>query len=123
MCDLTKAKAATASRADAANGGSLELVELNLASLASVRACADALVANGEPFDLVICNAASWRMRSGKTADGFEMQMHEPSRPIVLVNRIASLMKPGSAARQSVVSRPSKFGRRSRRSEFRAHAL
>jgi hypothetical protein len=48
--DLTKAKAATVSvRADAANGGSLELVELDLASLASVRACADALVADGKP--------------------------------------------------------------------------
>src|SRR6476620_2858008 len=56
--DLTKAKTATAPvRAGAANGGSLELVQLNLASLASVRACADALVANGKPFDLVICNA------------------------------------------------------------------
>src|SRR5947209_10050976 len=56
--DLTKAKAATApARAGAANGGSLELVQLDLASLASVRACADALVADGRPFDLVICNA------------------------------------------------------------------
>ena len=37
--DLTKAKAATAPvLADAANGGSLELVQLDLASLASVRA-------------------------------------------------------------------------------------
>jgi NAD(P)-dependent dehydrogenase (short-subunit alcohol dehydrogenase family) len=49
--NLAKAKDATAPvRADAANGGSLELVELDLASLASVRACADALVANREPF-------------------------------------------------------------------------
>ena len=35
----------------------LELVELDLASLDSVRACADALVADGKPFDLVIANA------------------------------------------------------------------
>ena len=41
--DLAKAKRATAEvRAQAANGGGLELVELDLASLESVRACADA---------------------------------------------------------------------------------
>src|SRR5246127_5956309 len=46
--DLNKAKSATEQvRAQAAKGGGLELVELDLASLASVRACADALVAAG----------------------------------------------------------------------------
>ena len=56
--DLRKAKAATAGvRAAAKNGGGLELVELDLASLDSVRACADALVDAGKPFDLVIANA------------------------------------------------------------------
>jgi NAD(P)-dependent dehydrogenase (short-subunit alcohol dehydrogenase family) len=49
--DLAKAKTATA------GVRGLELVELDLASLASVRACADALVADGKPFDLVIANA------------------------------------------------------------------
>src|SRR6202042_3406693 len=48
--DLGKAKGATAQvRPDAANGGSLELIELDLASLASVRACADGLNAAGKP--------------------------------------------------------------------------
>src|SRR5271163_5010770 len=46
--DLNKAKAATGRvRDEAAKGGGLELVELDLASLKSVRACADALVAAG----------------------------------------------------------------------------
>src|SRR5277367_5441800 len=96
--DLTKAKAATAPvRADAANGGSLELVQLDLASLASVRACADALVASGKPFDLVICNAGVMATPAGKTADGFETQFGTNHLGhFVLVNRIASLMKPGS---------------------------
>src|SRR6202008_2101776 len=50
--DLAKAERATAEvRAKAAKGGSLELVELDLASLKSVRACSDALVADGRPFD------------------------------------------------------------------------
>ena len=96
--NLAKAKDATAPvRADAANGGSLELVELDLASLASVRACADALVANREPFDLVICNAGVMATPSGKTADGFERQFGTNHLGhFVLVNRIASLMKPGA---------------------------
>src|SRR5271157_5339903 len=42
--DLTKAKAATAGVLAGANGGGLELVELDLASLDSVRVCANALV-------------------------------------------------------------------------------
>ena len=55
--DLAKAEARPQQiRALAANGG-LELIELDLASLESVRACADALVADGRPFDVVIANA------------------------------------------------------------------
>jgi NAD(P)-dependent dehydrogenase (short-subunit alcohol dehydrogenase family) len=96
--NLAKAKEATALvRADAANSGSLELIELDLASLASVRACADALVANGKPFDLVICNAGVMATPFGKTADGFETQFGTNHLGhFVLVNRIASLMNPGS---------------------------
>ena len=56
--DLSKARAATAGvRAAAKKGGGLELVELDLASLDSVRVCANALVDAGKPFDLVIANA------------------------------------------------------------------
>src|SRR5271170_3254858 len=57
--DLKKAEKATAevSKDAAANGGSLELVELDLGSLKSVRACADALLAKGDPFDVIIANA------------------------------------------------------------------
>ena len=96
--DLGKAKAATKRvRADAANGGGLDLVELDLASLKSVRACADALVADGRPFDLVIANAGVMACPFGKTADGFETQFGTNHLGhFVLVNRIAKLMKPGS---------------------------
>src|ERR1700744_1356808 len=56
--DLSKAQRATEPvRADAKNGGGLELVELDLASLASVRNCADGLNATGKPFDVIIANA------------------------------------------------------------------
>src|SRR6478672_12853981 len=66
--DLTKAERATAEvRARAANGGGLELVELDLASLESVRACADALLGKGWPFDVVIANAGVMRTPFGRT--------------------------------------------------------
>jgi NAD(P)-dependent dehydrogenase (short-subunit alcohol dehydrogenase family) len=96
--DLSKAKAATEQvRADAAKGGGLELIELDLASLASVRACADKLVAAGEPFDLVIANAGVMATPKGQTADGFETQFGTNHLGhFVLVNRIASLLKPGA---------------------------
>jgi NAD(P)-dependent dehydrogenase (short-subunit alcohol dehydrogenase family) len=96
--DLTKAEAATAGvRAAAAKGGGLDLIELDLASLKSVRACADALVADGRPFDLVIANAGVMAAPFGKTADGFETQFGTNHLGhFVLVNRIASLMKPGA---------------------------
>ena len=96
--DLAKAKKATEIvRTDAKNDGALELVELDLASLKSVRACAEALVAAGKPFDLVICNAGVMACPKGKTADGFETQFGTNHLGhFVLVNRIASLMKPGS---------------------------
>jgi len=57
--DLTKAEAATAQvRKDAAaNDGSFEMVALDLASLASVRDCADKLLKKGELFDVIIANA------------------------------------------------------------------
>ena len=95
--DLAKAKAATSGvRAAAANGGGFELVELNLASLASVRACADALIADDFGFDLVIANGVAGTP-FGKTADGFETQFGTNHLGhFVLVNRIAPLMKPGA---------------------------
>jgi NAD(P)-dependent dehydrogenase (short-subunit alcohol dehydrogenase family) len=84
-------------RKDAAHGGSLELVELDLAALKSVRACADALVKAGQPFDVVICNAGVMACPKGTTSDGFETQFGTNHLGhFVLVNRIASLMKKGA---------------------------
>ncbi|GLK69860.1 SDR family NAD(P)-dependent oxidoreductase [Hansschlegelia plantiphila] len=96
--DLEKAQRATgAVRKDAANGGGLALVELDLASLASVRACADGLNRAGEPFDVVIANAGVMACPKGLTADGFETQLGTNHLGhFVLVNRIAGLMKPGA---------------------------
>jgi NAD(P)-dependent dehydrogenase (short-subunit alcohol dehydrogenase family) len=95
--DLAKAEPATAQvRAEATNGGGFELVELDLASLKSVRACADALVADGRPFDAVIANAGVMRTPFGHTAEGFETQFGTNHLGhFVLVNRIAALIAPG----------------------------
>jgi NAD(P)-dependent dehydrogenase (short-subunit alcohol dehydrogenase family) len=51
--DLNKAKAATeqARKEAATHGETFELVELDLANLKSIRACADGLRAKGELFD------------------------------------------------------------------------
>lgn len=95
--DLGKAQGATAEvRAQATGGGGLELVQLDLASLASVRACADKLLADGRPFDVIICNAGVMATPFGKTADGFETQFGTNHLGhFVLVNRTASLLKAG----------------------------
>lgn len=96
--DLAKAEAATAvvREAAAAGGGSLELVALDLAALASVRACADALLADGRPFDIIIANAGVMACPQGQTKDGFETQFGTNHLGhFVLINRIASLLRPG----------------------------
>jgi len=96
--DLNKAKAATeqVSKAAAANGGSFSLIELDLANLKSVRACADQLLANGEAFEVVIANAGVMATPFGHTADGFETQFGTNHLGhFVLVNRIASLIRDG----------------------------
>ncbi|HKD04799.1 MAG TPA: SDR family NAD(P)-dependent oxidoreductase [Bryobacteraceae bacterium] len=96
--DLRKAEAATVQvRTDAAaNGGSFELVALDLTNLKSVRACADSLVARAQPFDVVIANAGVMATPFGHTMDGFETQFGvNHLGHFVLVNRIASLVRPG----------------------------
>jgi NAD(P)-dependent dehydrogenase (short-subunit alcohol dehydrogenase family) len=95
--DLAKGERATqVVRDQAQHGGGIELVQLDVASLASVRACAEALVAAGKPFDVVICNAGVMACPFGRTVDGFETQFGTNHLGhFVLVNRIASLLKAG----------------------------
>jgi NAD(P)-dependent dehydrogenase (short-subunit alcohol dehydrogenase family) len=96
--DLNKAKAATEQvrKEGATHGGSLELVELDLGNLKSVRACADALLAKGKPFDVVISNAGVMATPLGHTVDGFETQFGTNHLGhFVLVNRIAALIRDG----------------------------
>lgn len=97
--DLGKAVAATTGvrRDAAANGGSFELVALDLANLKSVRACAEELLAKGQFFDAIIANAGVMATRFGHTADGFETQFGiNHLGHFVLVNRIAPLLRKGT---------------------------
>lgn len=96
--DVEKARQATTvvQKAAEASGGSFELVRLDLASLASVRAAADGLVADGRPFDLVIANAGVMATPQGTTTDGFETQFGTNHLGhFVFINRIAPLIRDG----------------------------
>lgn len=95
--DLGKARDATAPvRAALKPGATFDLVELDLASLKSVRAAADHLVAQGKQFDVVIANAGVMATPKGQTADGFETQFGTNHLGhFVFVNRVAKLIKPG----------------------------
>lgn len=96
--DLTKAEQATAQvRKDAAvGGGSLELVALDLASLVSVRSCAEGLLKKGDPLDVIIANAGVMATPFGHTADGFETQFGTNHLGhFVLVNQLALLFRQG----------------------------
>jgi NAD(P)-dependent dehydrogenase (short-subunit alcohol dehydrogenase family) len=97
--DLKKAQAATVevSRGAATSGGSFELAALDLASLKSVRECADELLAKGQFFDAIIANAGVMATPFGHTADGFETQFGTNHLGhFVLINRIAPLLRKGS---------------------------
>ena len=93
--DLPKTRAAMASFRDALQG-TLELTELDLASLRSVRACAERLLADGKPLAGIIANAGVMASPQGRTADGFETQFGTNHLGhFVLINRLVSLLEPG----------------------------
>ncbi len=88
--DLDKARAATAGISNP------ELIQLDLSDLANIRAAADALLADGRKFDVVIANAGVMATPFGHTKDGFETQFGTNHLGhFVFVNRIASLIKDG----------------------------
>jgi NAD(P)-dependent dehydrogenase (short-subunit alcohol dehydrogenase family) len=89
--DLDKARGALS-----AAGLQIDLVEMDLASLASVRNASDALNKAGQKFDIVIANAGVMATPPMKTADGFEMQFGTNHLGhFTFVNRIAPLIKDG----------------------------
>ncbi|EGT5662848.1 SDR family NAD(P)-dependent oxidoreductase [Cronobacter dublinensis] len=77
--------------------GSLDLIELDLASLSSVVAAADRLLAAQHRFDIVIANAGVMATPEGKTTDGFETQIGTNFiGHFVLIKRLLPLLNAGS---------------------------
>jgi NAD(P)-dependent dehydrogenase (short-subunit alcohol dehydrogenase family) len=70
-----KASEAEASIRAGSPDASLQVVELDLGSLASVRAAAERILAAHETIDLLVNNAGVMGIPERRTADGFEMQL------------------------------------------------
>jgi NAD(P)-dependent dehydrogenase (short-subunit alcohol dehydrogenase family) len=97
--DMEKAQRASAGILDAAKtgGGAFSLMPLDLGSLASVHACADRLLADGQPFDVIIANAGLMAASLGRTVDGFETDFGTNHLGhFALINRLAALLHSGS---------------------------
>ena len=91
--DLTKARRALAQ----AGNPLVDLVEMDLASLSSVRKAASELLARGKPFHVIIANAGVMACPQGKTQDGFETQFGTNHLGhFVFVNRLVPLLKAGA---------------------------
>jgi NAD(P)-dependent dehydrogenase (short-subunit alcohol dehydrogenase family) len=92
--------AARAELADRVPGAELEVRRLDLADLASVRAFADEVLAEGRPLDLLVNNAGVMAVPDRHmTVDGFELQMGSNALgPLALTVRLlpALLATPGA---------------------------
>jgi NAD(P)-dependent dehydrogenase (short-subunit alcohol dehydrogenase family) len=74
----------------------IELREVDLASLSSIRAFTDGVVADHPPIDVIIANAGIMGCPQGTTADGFETQFGTNHLGhFVLVNRLVPLLDGG----------------------------
>jgi len=75
----------------------VDLVEMDLASLSSVRKAASDLIARAQPFDAIIANAGVMACPQGKTQDGFETQFGTNHLGhFVFINRLLPLLKSGA---------------------------
>ena len=103
--DLAKGQRAADAIRAAAPTVRMDLRELDLASLVSVRACADQLLAEGKPLHLLIANAGIMACPQGVTEDGFETQFGTNHLGhFVLVNRLLPLVIAGAPSRIVVLS-------------------
>jgi NAD(P)-dependent dehydrogenase (short-subunit alcohol dehydrogenase family) len=86
-------------RAAAANtGATVELRQVDLASLASIRAFTEGVAADHDRLDMIIANAGVMATPEGRTADGFETQFGTNHLGhFLLVNRLRPLLAGGPA--------------------------
>ena len=88
--------------ADLRASGSPEVgaVHLDLASLASVRRCAEKLTQRGEPIDVLVNNAGTFAMERRETEDGFELTFGvNHLGPFLLTNLLVPLLRAAPHAR------------------------
>jgi len=94
--DVSKAQTALAAAGITA-AHHVKVEELDLASLASVRACADRVTAGNDHIDLLFANAGVMACPEGRTADGFEVQFGTNHLGhFVFVNRLVPLLVAGA---------------------------
>lgn len=85
--------------------GAAQLLELDLASLASVRACAAALRAAHARLDVLVLNAGVWSRHRRTTADGFELTFGvNHLGHFLLCHLLLDLLRASAPARIVVVS-------------------
>ncbi len=82
------------------------LTALDLASLASIEACAASMLADGRPIDLLINNAGVMAVpKRHTTADGFELQLGTNHLGhFALTGRLLPLLRAAATARVTTVS-------------------
>ncbi len=88
-----------------ANAGKLEVMALDLADLASVRAFAAAFLASGRPLHVLVNNAGVMATPLGKTAQGFEMQLGTNHvGPFLLTKLLRPILESSAPSRVVTVS-------------------
>jgi NAD(P)-dependent dehydrogenase (short-subunit alcohol dehydrogenase family) len=103
--DRTKGEGAAAAIRERVPTADLELREVDLASLASVRAFTDAFLADHDRLDALIANAGVMACPFGHTADGFETQFGTNHLGhFVLVNRLTPALRAAAPSRVVVLS-------------------
>ena len=98
--NLPKAEAAAEGIRKSTGNANVDVIELELGSLESVRACADAFLAKYDALNLLINNAGIMACPFEKTRDGFEMQFGTNHLGhFVLTNRLRPALLAGAPAR------------------------
>jgi NAD(P)-dependent dehydrogenase (short-subunit alcohol dehydrogenase family) len=110
--DLAKGEGAAepVRAAAAATGAEVELRAVDLASLGSVRAFTDGVLADHDRLDVIIANAGVMACPEGRTSDGFETQFGTNHLGhFVLVNRLRPLLAGGPARIVNLTSSGHRF--------------
>ena len=111
--DQAKARSARDAIIAETAGAAVEIRELDLASLASVRACANALAVDHPRVDLLVNNAGIMGIPAATTVDGFEAQLGvNHLGHFVLTRRLLPALAAAPAARVVSVTSFARFAGR-----------